>query len=286
MTVSTTKRDDDWQIPLGVAVGLSLLFHVVGIPLLMFVLELSNLLNPVVVDIPQPIDVDITVQEPEELPEPEPEPEEEPEPEPEAEPEPEPPPEPPPRPPESEPEPPPPAEEPPEAPPEPVDFTGLTLTGNTGSGFAVVAGDGSDREGPLGPPPTRREPEGVPGGTPGGMGTTPGGTGMGPRVVAMADLSRRPRQPDGLAGVLRENYPDQARSQGVEGRAFVRVRVNPDGSLSQLRVVSESPSGYGFGRACMQTLRRGARFQPALDRQGNPVATVINRFPCTFSVRY
>jgi len=179
------------------------------------------------------------------------------------------------------PEPPPQAEEPP--PPEPLDLSGTVLTGTGDSSFTVVQGDGSDREGPIGPPPRRRtgSPDGVPGGT-GGGGT---GTGSGPRVLPLADLSRRPAPPDtsGITSCLQSNYPEAARNQGLEGVSRVRGRVMPDGSFARVRIASESVRGQGFGQTCLRCLR-GKRWTPPLGPDGNPVATDVT-FSCDFQIR-
>lgn len=179
------------------------------------------------------------------------------------------------------PEPPPEAEEPP--PPEPLDLSGTVLTGTGDSSFTVVQGDGSDREGPIGPPPRRRtgSPDGVPGGT-GGGGM---GTGSGPRVLPLADLSRRPSPPDTstITSCLQSNYPEAARNQGLEGVSRVRGRVMPDGSFARVRIASESVNGQGFGQTCMRCLR-GKRWTPPLGPDGNPVATEVT-FSCDFQIR-
>ncbi len=229
--------------------------------------------------------LDIEVIEPPPPPEPEPEPAvQEPEPEPEVEEPPPPPPEPvrrervpPPE--EQPPEPPPPAEE------TPVAFDNIVLTneGTSGSGWSVQQGSGREATGPIGPPGqvTGRRVRGQANGTVGGTGepTAP----PGPPVVAIADLSRRPVPPSGLNALLEQNYPRTLRQQGVEGEAVVRIRVNPNGSLSVLGVQSETQAG--FGEACMRTLRAAEAWSPPLDRDGRPVATVT-RFTCEFTVRY
>ena len=110
------------------------------------------------------------------------------------------------------------------------------------------------------------------------------GAGAGDGLVAMSDLSRRPAPPnDRLREVLQRNYPRQAQTQGLEGSARVRVRVDPDGSVSPLAVVSEDHAG--FGDACRRTLREGGRWEAPLDRGGNAVAT-ITTFRCTFTLDF
>ena len=225
--------------------------------------------------------VDMEIFEPEPLPEPEPEPEvEEPEPEPEPEPEVEPEPQPQPRervPPEqADPEPPPPA---PEVAPEPIDFGELALPGSTS--IALPASERGDRTAPIGNPrPRAGRPEGEAGGTGGG------GTGDGPQVVPVSNLSRRPAPPSNaeIVACLQENFPRNARIQGIEGLASVRMQVNPNGNPSGFSVRSESVRGEGFGSACIDCLR-GRTWSPPLSRDGQPVATRIT-YNCQFTVRY
>lgn len=295
MSTTTSPRhrelEADGLVVVGMAAGvlISLVVHFVGLPLLMALLQLLDLLQPPQMAAlpPPPAEVEVVAfEEPEPEP-PEPEPEvvtPEPEPEPEAPPPPrEPPPtrrdEPPPPPPA--PGPPPRAEEPP--PEEPLDLTGLTLTSESGS-FAVAAGDGTEREGPIGPPPARTVVRGTPDGVEGGTGGGGPPEGTGPAVVAFRDLSRRPEQPSDLGERLTRFYPPVARAQGIDGQAFVRFRIDPDGSLSNIRTISESPEGYGFAARCVEMLR-GVRFSPPIDRNGNAVATLVGRFPCAFRVR-
>ena len=285
--MGTSESDSSWAV-LVLAVVLSLAFH----GMTMGALALIDVSRLAVAPPPPPVEfvVDTTAEEPEPEPEPEveePEPEvEEPEPEveepePEVE-EPEPEPEPVvrrPEPNEPAPEPPPQAEEP----PPPLDLSGTVLTGTGDSSFSVAQGDGSDREGPIGPPPSRSggSPDGVPGGT-GGSGM---GTGAGPRVLPLADLSRRPAPPSNqdISSCMRENYPVTARRQELEGVVRVRGRVMPDGSFSRTRIASESISGQGFGQACLRCLR-DRRWTPPLGPNGEPVATNVS-YTCNFELR-
>jgi TonB family protein len=107
----------------------------------------------------------------------------------------------------------------------------------------------------------------------------------GPTVVPLASLSRRPAAPGGLDALLRRFYPRRARSQGIEGSVTVRMRVLPDGRVSEIRVLDERPAGFDFAGACLQLLRAAPAFVPPLDRTGKRVATDIP-FRCTFEIDY
>jgi protein TonB len=53
-------------------------------------------------------------------------------------------------------------------------------------------------------------------------------------------------------------YPPAAKERGTEGRATVECTVKDDGTLTNCEVVSEEPSGAGFGSA---TVRAASRFK-------------------------
>ena len=108
--------------------------------------------------------------------------------------------------------------------------------------------------------------------------------GTGPRIVSVKSLSRRPGAPASLEAVLKRNFPRRARIQGIPGVAKLSVRVLPDGRLARLKVLRET-GAYGFGDACIRTLRAAGLWKPPLDRAGKPVGTDIT-FECTFDVGY
>ena len=278
------REEDRTTWILGLAIAVSLAFHVVGIPGFMALVNALGWLNPVQASLlPDQVDIEMISEQDEDEDDPE---VEEPEPEPEVE-EPEPEPEPPPRQRAAAPEEPAPETNPDQEQPEevqPLDFTGITLTGEGGD-FAVSAGDGTDREGPIGPAPMRATS--ATGMGTGGGGGEPGGTG--PPLVASADLSRRPQPPSGAQSQLRscllENYPAEARRQGIEARVRATLRINPSGAIASVRIRSESVTGQGFGQACSRCLGDLPNWSSPLDRRGNPVATREPAF-CDFSVRY
>ncbi len=161
--------------------------------------------------------------------------------------------------------------------PPPVAFDNVVLTNEgSGSSWNVQQSSGIDRKGPISNPGRR----------PTGKITAPGGTGSGGRgtsVAPLSSLARKPKPPSSMAQRLERNYPPRARQQGIEGIAVVRLRINADGSVSNLRVASESVRGQGFGDACVRTLQ-GQRWSPPRSRTGRPVATIVP-YRCTFRVR-
>jgi protein TonB len=175
-------------------------------------------------------------------------------------------------------EPEPPKQEAKAAPEAPLDLTGVTLTGGDGSSWSSVTGTGGALTGPA---PrvasvTGRDRAGSTQGIVGGKGDKP-------LVVAEASLSRKPVPPDGMDALLEQNFPPRARAQGVSGSALLSVKILSDGRVDDMKVMRET-GDYGFGTACQKTLRM-RRWQPPLDRRGQPVATEI-RYSCEFEVAY
>ena len=158
-----------------------------------------------------------------------------------------------------------------------ADFSGTTITAEGEGGWTTVTGSGAPMNGPVGKAKaaavTGRNREGVAGGAIDGTGT---------RVLGEGDLSRMPRAPSSsiLEEALRREYPKQAQQQGVEGVAKVRVRVLSSGKLSPLATLDETHPG--FADACKRSLRN-VRFEPALDRQGQPAITDIT-YKCEFEL--
>jgi protein TonB len=64
------------------------------------------------------------------------------------------------------------------------------------------------------------------------------------------------RKPDGAD--LERFYPSAAKERGTEGRATIECTVTASGTLTACRVISEDPSGSGFGEA---TIRAATRFK-------------------------
>lgn len=54
------------------------------------------------------------------------------------------------------------------------------------------------------------------------------------------------------------DYPERAQSRGFSEIATVRVScaLQPNGALSDCRIVSEEPTGMGFGQAALTAARR------------------------------
>lgn len=152
----------------------------------------------------------------------------------------------------------------------PLDLSGVTLTNDSGTGFAMPVGDGSARRGPI-----------VGGRAAVALREAPAAPKpmSGRALVPAADLSEHPRPPS-LEGLLRANYPAEAKQRGLRGSARVRARIDADGLIRSVQQLSESTPG--FGAACRRTVQ-GSRWSAPRDKNGGAVATEIV-YTCHFEV--
>jgi hypothetical protein len=106
----------------------------------------------------------------------------------------------------------------------------------------------------------------------GGRGSTPVVSApVGDGLTAASDLSERPRLRD--SDPCRGFFPKDAVSDAAV--ATVRVVIGKRGNVTSASVVSEAPSGQGFGKAARMCMLEQV-FAPALDREGRPAATALN----------
>lgn len=92
-------------------------------------------------------------------------------------------------------------------------------------------------------------------------------------VFEMSEVSERPRplNPHALARALERHYPTRLRDSGQEGTVQARMRVNPDGSVSHVRITRASH--HAFAVPTVEVLRM-LRFEPAR-LNGRPVAVWV-----------
>jgi TonB family protein len=152
-----------------------------------------------------------------------------------------------------------------------LDLSGVTLSNETGAGFAMPLGDGSPLHGPIGLAANGARKAAA-------LSTEPN-TPKPPALVAAGDLSEHPRPPS-LTALLRANYPAEARERGLRGSASLRARIDADGVIRSARVLTESSAG--FGSACRRTVL-GSHWSAPRDKNGGAVATEIV-YTCHFEV--
>jgi len=143
---------------------------------------------------------------------------------------------------------------------EPVDFTNDPSVLGFGSGVVAIGGKaqvGADNARPSSAPAST-----------GVNGVAPRATGE--ALTPASDLSRKPAL--GESDPCRGYFPSRATDDVAN--AAVMVTIGKSGAVSNVRIVSESPAGQGFGAAA-RTCIGSKRFSPGLDRDGNPTATAI-----------
>lgn len=88
-----------------------------------------------------------------------------------------------------------------------------------------------------------------------------------------ANLSRRPQPRSDPASWLRSrDYPRGALNSGKQSLVNLRLSIGADGQVTDCKI-QRSYSGEEFDERTCSLLRERAEFEPALDAQGNPVAS-------------
>ena len=77
-------------------------------------------------------------------------------------------------------------------------------------------------------------------------------------------------------------HPPIAQRSNIEGIAYLALFIDREGNIREVRVLRETPDGYGFGEAAVNAFR-GVRAKPA-EADGVPVA-VQYRYTIRFSMR-
>ena len=131
-------------------------------------------------------------------------------------------------------------------------------------------------------------PSGVPGG--GGHGTgVPGtaasssrdGAGDGYRPASAREVGSMP-EVDADACGRAAVYPREAEQGGVEGDVRLRVALNEQGQVHAVRVLSGL--GRGLDAAAIDAIKNRCKFKPAIGRDGQPVAFVIESYKFHFEL--
>jgi periplasmic protein TonB len=88
----------------------------------------------------------------------------------------------------------------------------------------------------------------------------------------------RPSRPRGNAQswVTTDDYPSSAQREGAEGTTGTRMTIGADGRVQSCDVTSSSGNS-ALDQAACRNLQRRARYEPALDRDGNPTTSTATR---------
>ena len=99
-----------------------------------------------------------------------------------------------------------------------------------------------------------------------------------PRVVQTAKAQ------GSLAGLIaNEEYPEAARDREEQGTVRVRLGVSPSGQVTSCNVTQSSGSSTLDNFTC-RILTRKARFTPARDSNGNPIADTVTSPPIRYQL--
>lgn len=95
-----------------------------------------------------------------------------------------------------------------------------------------------------------------------------------PAPPATPDRSRPLRARGNEASwVTTDDYPSSALREEAQGITATRLTVGPDGRVTNCEVTGSSGNS-ALDQAACRNLQRRARFEPALDRDGNPTTSV------------
>jgi len=87
---------------------------------------------------------------------------------------------------------------------------------------------------------------------------------------------------DGDACGRAARYPRDAEENGVEGDVRLRVSLNERGAVSGVRVLSGP--GHGLEEAAAEAIRHRCKFSPAVARNGQALAFVIESYTFHFEL--
>jgi TonB family protein len=99
-----------------------------------------------------------------------------------------------------------------------------------------------------------------------------------PEVAAVVVASRQPSWVGGL--IDEDDYPTEMRKEKKEGRVIVELLINIEGKVDQVTILQGADPA--FNAVVLEKLK-DARFQPALDKTGQPMNCRV-RLPISFKL--
>jgi protein TonB len=103
-----------------------------------------------------------------------------------------------------------------------------------------------------------------------GKAEDPGGPRASQRYAPPSQVTSLP-EPLGC-DIPKSEYPEEARRLGIEGEVKLRLVIDEEGGVRDVKVLRDP--GHGFGAVAQRCARSYCRFRPAR-RNGEPVATEI-----------
>ena len=73
-----------------------------------------------------------------------------------------------------------------------------------------------------------------------------------------------------------DDYPPSSLREEAQGTTATRISVGPDGRVTDCQVTGSSGNA-ALDQAACRNIQRRARFEPALDRDGNPTASSYSK---------
>ncbi|MCS6899265.1 MAG: energy transducer TonB [Myxococcales bacterium] len=123
-----------------------------------------------------------------------------------------------------------------------------------------------------------QDPNAKEGGVPGGKGSAEAPP---PPPPSSEPDRSRPARPANTAWSCSHLFPPEADAEGIDNATVsIAVTVRPDGSVQSVKVLNDP--GNGFGRAA-RTCALSQRFEPALDRSGQPTTATTAPFTVRFT---
>ena len=98
--------------------------------------------------------------------------------------------------------------------------------------------------------------------------------GGGAPTPGQGNLRQRPRLFEGESWLSNNDYPARSMREDSQGTVIARLRISPQGRVTDCAIVRSSGDTALDQRTCSTALSRG-RYHPALDADGRPVAALV-----------
>jgi protein TonB len=119
------------------------------------------------------------------------------------------------------------------------------------------------------------------GGAPGGSGGPAAGGAGAYHPASALEVAGMPEVDTDACGRT-VSYPPEAEQAGIEGDVRLRISLTETGRVHAVRVLSGL--GHGLDRAAVEAISHRCRFRPAVGKDGQPVAFVIESYTFHFEL--
>jgi TonB family protein len=102
------------------------------------------------------------------------------------------------------------------------------------------------------------------------------------KAADWASAASPARRPEWIKGMITEDdYPPDAKKQGLEGEVRVEILIDASGRVMDARIIKSTDPR--FSAVVLERLKKSV-FQPALDNKGNPIPVRMS-VPVIFELR-